>query len=108
MQSAVERRQEIIEYLCECRTTNVIKLCRKFDVSRSTILRDLSYLTCSYPIFTQQGNGGNVYIQEGYYLHKEYLTEAQREFLEKIKETVDANGIDIVNSILEKFGRSIK
>jgi len=105
MQSAVERRQEIIEYLCECRTTNVIKLCRKFDVSRSTILRDLSYLTCSYPIFTQQGNGGSVYIQEGYFLHKEYLSTEQQDYLEKLIINSDEKEIEIINSIIERFGR---
>lgn len=105
MQSALERRQEIIEYLCQVRSTNLMVLCSKFEVSRTTIYRDLAYLTSSYPIFTQQGNGGCVYIQEGYYLHKKYLSTEQQELLERLKSSVGKEDAETLESIIQKFGR---
>ena len=52
VQSALERRQEILEVLCERRHESVENLATEFGVNERTIRRDLEYMTLSYPIYT--------------------------------------------------------
>jgi len=108
MQSALERRQEILEYLCQCRSTTRPILASKFNVTTKTIDRDLLVLTCSYPIFTQQGEGGGVYVQDGYYLNKQYLNNEQQQYLESLKANSSENDLKIIESIISSFGRNYK
>ena len=54
MQATTERRQEILEYICRKRRTTRYELSSYFEVSLSTVDRDLLILSCSYPIYTQQ------------------------------------------------------
>ena len=47
-----ERRQKILEILCLRRHETTENLAHEFNVSRGTIRRDITVLTCSYPIET--------------------------------------------------------
>ena len=58
MRSALERRQQMLEYLSDHRFTTYSELASEFGISRRTAVRDIEELTCSAPIFTVQGNGG--------------------------------------------------
>ena len=55
---AIERRQAILEYLCDVRKTTLINIQQEFSISRSTAKRDVFELSLSYPINAQQGNNG--------------------------------------------------
>ena len=66
VQSALERRQEILEVLCERRRESVENLATEFGVNERTIRRDIEYMTLSYPIYTVPGKGGGVYVSDGY------------------------------------------
>ena len=103
MQSTNERRQEILEYMCERRHESVENLMFEFQVSRSTILRDLQVLSCSYPIYTTQGNGGGVHVVDGYRLGKKYLTAKQKSVLEKYTAKSSGEDFKILKSILASF-----
>ena len=48
--SVAERRQDIIEYLCEVRFETRANLMFRYSVSKNTIDRDLQALSCRYPI----------------------------------------------------------
>lgn len=103
MQSTSERRQAILEYMCERRHESVENLMFEFQVSRSTILRDLQVLSCSYPIYTTQGNGGGVHVVDGYRLGKKYLTSKQKTVLEKYAAKSSGEDFKILKSILASF-----
>ncbi|MBQ9737504.1 MAG: DeoR family transcriptional regulator [Clostridia bacterium] len=61
MRCTTERRQLVLEYLLDQRHTTLDALCKEFEVSMSTMRRDILILSCSYPIttlcFRQPGNG---------------------------------------------------
>ncbi len=103
MQSALERRQEILEVLCERRQESVCNLANEFGVSERTIRRDLELLTLSYPIYTTQGNGGGVHVTDGYRLGKKYLSDKQTELLERIATRLGGEDFDTMQSIIKKF-----
>ena len=60
MQSAIERRQQVLEAISDRRTERIENLASEFGVSRRTIERDILVLSCSYPIVTVQGAAGGV------------------------------------------------
>ncbi len=104
MQSALERRDELINVLCERRRDTVANLAAEFGVSERTIRRDLEHLTLSYPIYTTQGKGGGVHVVEGFSIGKKYLTGKQRDLLEKLKEGLNGEDLATMQAILKTFG----
>ena len=81
MQSAVERRQLVLEAISDRRTVQIESLAAEFGVSRRTIERDILALSCSYPIATVQGGGGGVRAMDGWYFSRRYLHDDQEALL---------------------------
>lgn len=106
MRSTCERRQSILEYLCECRFDTIDNLMSEFGVSRSTIKRDIEILSLSYPLETKKGTGGGVYVAEGYFLGRKYLSDKQTELLEEICVTLSGERYDLMQTILKQFSLS--
>ena len=102
---AIERRQAILEYLCDVRKTTLINIQQEFSISRSTAKRDVFELSLSYPINAQQGNNGGVSVAEDYYLGKSYLSKDQQSLLERLVDQVDLDQKIILKSIIKKFGK---
>ena len=105
MQSTTDRRQMILEHLLDNRHATRKELADKFGVSTRTIERDIIVLSCSYPIDTQQGGGGGIFIADGYRLGMKYLTEEQLTLLVKISNSLKREEFDIMNSIIKTFKR---
>ena len=105
MRTANERRQEIIEILCEKRFVKSDYLAEIFGVSRQTICSDIAILTASYPLETKEGKTGGVYLADGYYIGKQYLTDEQENVLRELTGTVNESQAMILQSILSKFGK---
>lgn len=101
---ANERRMQILEVLCDRRHESIDNLSFEFGVSRRTIRYDIEILTCSYPIYTTQGNGGGVHVVDGYRIGKQYLTKEQKDLLEKIATRLTGEDFKTMQSILKKFG----
>ena len=102
---ATERRQALLEYLCEVRRTTITNIQEEFNVSRSTAKRDVFELSLSYPVNAQQGNNGGVYLSDDYYLGKSYLSKEQQELLESLADKVSQADKIILDSIIKKFGK---
>lgn len=103
---ALERRQAIIELLCERRCEKIDNLSFEFGVSRRTIENDIFELSFTYPIYTQKGKyDGGVYIAEDYYLGKQYLSSMQLALLQKLKSTLCSEEEKVIDSIIKKFGK---
>ena len=103
---ASARRQASLEALCERRSDKVENLAFEFQVNRTTIMRDILELSLSHPIYTQSGrHGGGIYVADGYYLGKQYLSEEQRNVIESLIPTVGDDQRKVLLSIVSKFGR---
>lgn len=103
---ATERRQALLELLCERRSETMENLAFEFGVSRHTIMRDVLELSISYPVYTVAGRyDSGVFVSDDYYLGKQYLSEEQRIVLESLLPTVDDDQRKVLLSIVSKFGR---
>ncbi len=108
MKNTTERRQEMLEFLCQVRHTNLAIIMERFGISRATAIRDIQLLSCSYPIDTQQGGGGGIYIADGFRLGMKYLTDDQSDLLEKLSDTLSGEELATMQSILKTFSNPIK
>lgn len=80
-----ERRYKIMRILCRRRYETTRRLASEFGVSARTIQRDIEVLSRTEPIYTQFGKyGGGVYVVEGYYIDRIYMTNAELEVLRKL------------------------
>ena len=104
MQSALDRRQAMLELLSDRRQETVANLMSEFGVSRCTILGDIETLSCSAPIFTVQGNGGGVRVADGYYYGRRYLHSDQEALLRKLMPGLQPDEQKTMQSILTSFG----
>lgn len=106
---AKERRNAIIEALCERRYESMENLATEFNVSRRTILRDIDILSSSHSIYTQSGKyGGGVYVVDGYYLYKSYLADEELRVLEALRPRATSNELKILDGIIRKLSRPIQ
>ena len=102
---ALERRQAIIEYLCEVRKTTLENLAFEFNVSTRTIRTDINDLSLSYPIYTVCGRqNGGVYISDDYHLGKKYLSNEEQSLLKKLSTNASTEDRKIIESIIRRFG----
>jgi len=101
----VERRLAILEKMCVRRFDTIDNLANEFQVSRNTMKNDILILSCSYPIYTKQGNCGGVYIVEGYYFGMKYFTDEQTALLEKISCSLVGEDLKTMEGIIKTFKR---
>lgn len=103
---ATARRQEIFEMLCDERHITMDCLANRFNVTRRTIITDITELSLHYPVYTIAGRyGGGVYIANDFKLDKDYLTSEQEKVLNELFKVADFNQKDVLMSVLKKFGR---
>ena len=103
MHSTAERRQMILQFLCERRSELAENLAVEFGVTTRTIYKDIEILAYSYPIYTVQGVGGGIRIMDGFRLGMKYLTDKQYEILYQISERLDGEEKVLVSGILKTF-----
>ncbi len=108
MKATTERRQLLLETLCQRRSDTISNLANEFGVCRRTIERDLLLLSCSYPIVTSKGGAGGVKVDDKFRLGMKYLNEPQRILLEKLSETLSGEEFATMQSILKTFSNPIK
>lgn len=74
MRDTVERRIEILQILSIRRNDIIENLAFELSVHINTIKNDISRLSISFPIYTIQGNGGGIYVDEDWYFGVRYFT----------------------------------
>lgn len=102
--TANERRRLILQTLCRRRHETRENLAFEFGVSKRTIEYDILTLSLEYPVFTTQGNGGGIYVMEGFYLDKSYFTDKQYDLLKRLFYTLIGEDAVIMKTILRDFG----
>ncbi len=108
MVTANDRRMEMLRLLISRKHETVGQLAFEFGVSRMTIYRDVQILSCSYPITTQMGLNGGVFIDEDYRFGMKYLTAEQQSLLEKLAESLIGEDLVIMMTIIEIFSNPVK
>ena len=103
MIKTTERRLTILHILCERRKETLDNLAFELSVCRNTIQRDIEALSLSFPIYTSQGNGGGVYVVDGFRLGMKYLTDDQCELLERLLEMSEGKDKEVLHSIIKTF-----
>ena len=107
--NAAERRQAILEALCSRRQEKIENLAFEFKVTERTIRNDVLELSLTYPIYTVPGRyNGGVYVDEDFYLGKQYLSSEQIAVLEQVSTYCDKKQQEVISSIIKKFGRKKK
>ena len=71
-----ERLFEIVFILLNKKRTTAQELAKRFGVSVRTIYRDMDILSSAgIPVYTMQGTGGGIFIDESYTINKSILTK---------------------------------
>lgn len=92
--NASERRAAILEVLSGKRTTTSEYLSNRFNVSRTTIKRDIELLSLEYPIYTTKGNNGGIHVDSDWKYEKKHLSEEQLRVLKKYISSVRTSKTD--------------
>jgi len=75
----INRLFEIVHLLMNKKRVTANELAAHFEVSKRTILRDIDTLTTAgIPIYTTQGKGGGIFIQDSFVLNKTLVSEDEQ------------------------------
>lgn len=101
---AVERRQQILELLCQRRKDTMQNLAAELGVSERTIRRDVEILTRSYPLETVCGRyGGGVRVADWYHLDRQRMSPRQTALLRRLEADLRGEDLEVMEQILLKF-----
>ena len=101
---AVERRQQILELLCQRRKDTMQNLAAELGVSERTIRRDVEILTRSYPLETVCGRyGGGVRVADWYHLDRQRMSPTQTALLRRLAADLRGEDLEVMEQILLKF-----
>ena len=98
------RRMEIISILSVKGHVTMRELAWEFDVSRRTIMHDVTALSFDYPIYTKSGEGGGFFITEDYKPYANTLTQTELETLCRIYGRAKGKEKEILFRIIHKYG----
>ena len=99
-----ERRQRLIEVLCQRRQNTMANLAEEFGVNERTIRRDIEVLTLSYPLDTVCGRyGGGVKVADWYHLNRKVLSPEQAALLKKLAPSLQGADLAVMNTIISQF-----
>ena len=101
---AVERRQQILELLCQRRKDTMQNLAAELGVSERTIRRDVEILTRSYPLETVCGRyGGGVRVADWYHRDRQRMSPKQTALLRRLAADLRGEDLEVMEQILLKF-----
>lgn len=100
----MERRQQILELLCQRRKDTMQNLAAELGVSERTIRRDVEILTRSYPLETVCGRyGGGVRVADWYHLDRQRMSPRQTALLRRLATGLQGEDLEVMEQILLKF-----
>lgn len=101
---AAERRQLILDLLCQRRRETTSNLAEELGVSERTIRRDVEMLTLRYPIETVCGRyGGGVRMADWYKQDRRRLTPRQTALLRRLAAGLQGEDLEDMKQILTQF-----
>ena len=103
--TARERRYAMIKELSDRRKETRENFAAEFQVSLRTIDNDLVYLSEEYPVYTDRGHGGGIYVDKDFHLNQRYLSKAQKDLILRLEKTLEGEDRRIMENILKTFGK---
>jgi len=101
--SANERRDELKHILRRDIKTDAARIQMELNVSRHTVMRDITALTLEgYDIDTLRGHGGGI-IYRGFNPCKAILTKKERGFLHFLLTSLEGEHAEIMSGIIMKL-----
>lgn len=104
---ASDRQREIVQILSHERHTTIPQLMQRLDASRSTIKRDLDdiYASGDAHFYSENGQYGGIYAEEGWYASEKFLSPAQEKAINHYLEgRPTKEDKEALASILVSFG----
>ena len=101
--TAVDRREEILDYLAANRSATAPELAVRFQVSAKTIRRDLEWLSHGYPLEIIPGNGGGVRVMDGRYIYRGKFTPEEEKLMRRLNSLLQGEDRQIMAGILRKY-----
>jgi len=100
----INRLFEIVYILMNKKQMTANELAAHFEVSKRTILRDIDTLTIAgIPIYTTQGKGGGIFIQDRFVLNKAIISDnEQRQILFSLQ-SMSATGLVEQDEVLGRL-----
>jgi predicted DNA-binding transcriptional regulator YafY len=100
-----ERENEILRILLARRQETMPNLARELGVSVRTICSDIKNLTVGHHLYTVQGKGGCVKVEDGYQPHKHIFSREQETVLTEILgETDESRQRKVLMEMLAAYG----
>jgi predicted DNA-binding transcriptional regulator YafY len=100
-----DRRLAIRDYISDKRHTTISELMQEFDVSKSTVLRDLAAIAETTSYYTTPGNGGGIHATDGWYASQRYLSAEQEALLKRLSAGLQPEDKKLMDGILASFGK---
>ena len=101
--TATERYSEILMKILRCGHVKISDLQEKFQVSRSTIKRDIREISRHFPIRSVEGRYGGIFLDKDYRFGMKYLTNPQANLLEKISASLTGEDLILMRGNLNMF-----
>ena len=102
--NTTDRRMEIINILIVRRRTTAKELAEEFGVTTRTIRNDIQALSPGYPIYTQQGGAGGIFMGEDYKPYNNSLTKTELKNLLEIYEQMEGIHKEVLFQVIHKYG----
>ena len=94
----------ILQILCKNKSEKLINLAEEFEVSKRTIQNDVEILSYSFPVYSQTGKYGGIFIDKDYIFGMIYLTDKQLTLLKKVYFLLtDEEDIITLNTIITTY-----
>ena len=101
--TTIERRQEILEYLSANRSGSRLYFAERYGVTEKTIRNDITELSLTAPIYTVQGNGGGIFVSDGWYISRKYFSPDEEQFLSELMECLDGEKKEKMRKIIKDY-----
>ena len=102
--NTTDRRMEIINILVVRRRTTARELAEEFGVTTRTIRNDIQALSPGFPVYTQQGGDGGIFIEEDYKPYINTLSYDELKTLRDIYGQAEGAQKKILLQIIHKYG----
>ncbi|MCL2564480.1 MAG: YafY family transcriptional regulator [Defluviitaleaceae bacterium] len=100
----INRLFEIVYLLMDKKRVTANELASHFEVSKRTILRDIDTLSAAgIPIYTTQGKGGGIFIQDNFVLNKTFISEDEQNQILFSLQSMAATELIEADQILSKL-----
>ncbi|MGG5333500.1 helix-turn-helix transcriptional regulator [Enterococcus sp. AZ163] len=100
----IQRLFALTHYLLANRSATAAELAQRFNVSLRTVFRDIDILSSAgIPIYTSQGTGGGIFIDNDFVLSKTTLTSEEQKKILLSLSSLAATKQDDLSFLLEKL-----